>query len=518
MTKRLPTGTRLFLLAVLALIASAGCDDLREPSPPVSAAPTAAVRASGPLRIHPLNPRYFADDRNQAIYLTGSHTWQSLQDLGKTTPPPAFDYEGYLKFLDSHGHNFMRMWVWEEAWGISETGRRFHAPMPYPVAGRGGGAAGGDRVQFDLSRFNPVFFERLRRRVLAARDRGIYVSIMLFQGWSIEKKGEPRDPWIGHPFNLNNNINGINGDPNGDGEGSEVHTLLIPAVVELQEAFARHVVDTVNDLENVLYEISNESPTSPANTAWQYHLITYIQRYQRGKPRQHPVLMSWTYPPSEDNRQLFASPAEAVSPGWGGSWKSAADDYREDPPAADGAKVIILDTDHLWGVGGGYPWVWKSFLRGLNPIFMDPLEDERYRDHPSRPDWDLIRKNLGYARRYALRMDLARTVPHNEIASTRYCLADPGHAYLVFLPFAERRRNKWFFRSGLERWLGGLGRLAGWHKTAVVDLSEAPGTFEAEWFNPRTGASIKAAPVSGGRSVSLTAPFPGNAVLFLHRV
>jgi hypothetical protein len=498
-------------------MALAGCDDPWKPLHPVSVAPAAAIRASGPLRVHPSNPRYFADDRGRPVYLTGSHTWLSLQDRGKTAPPPAFDYEGYLEFLDSHQHNFMRMWVWEEAWGLTKTGQRFHAPMPYAVSEPEGGTAAGNRVGFDLSRFNPVFFDRLRQRVLAARNRGIYVSIMLFQGWSVEKKVLPRDPWVGHPFNLNNNINGINGDPDGDGDGSEVHTLLIPAVVELQEAYVRQVIDTVNDLDNVLYEISNESPTSPANTRWQYHLITYIQRYQRQKPKQHPVLMTWTYPPSEDNRQLFASPADAISPGWGGSWGSRGEDYREDPPAGDGAKVIILDTDHLWGIGGSYTWVWKSFLRGLNPIFMDPFEDERYRDHPSRPDWDLARKNLGYARRYALRLDLARMSPHNETASTRYCLADPGHAYLVFLPFAERRRFKWFLRSGLDRWLGGITRLTGWHKTTVVDLSATSGTFEVEWFNPRTGAVIKAMPVNGGGSVSLTAPFPGNAVLFLHR-
>ena len=46
--------------------------------------------------------------------------------------------------------------------------------------------------------------------------------------------------------------------------------------------------------------------------------------------------------------------------------------YQIDPPAADGRKVILTDTDHLWGIGGDVAWVWKSFLRGLNPIFMDP--------------------------------------------------------------------------------------------------------------------------------------------------
>lgn len=58
---------------------------------------------------------------------------------------------------------------------------------------------------------------------------------------------------------IQNNINGINGDANGDGRGTNVHTLSDPAVTRLQEAYVRHVIDAVGDLDNVLYEISNES-------------------------------------------------------------------------------------------------------------------------------------------------------------------------------------------------------------------------------------------------------------------
>ena len=72
-------------------------------------------------------------------------------------------------------------------------------------------------------------------------------------------------------LNVNNNINGINGDPNGDGRGIEIHTLHIPVVTELQEAYVRKVIDTVNDMDNVLYEIANESGNY--FTEWQYCVI-----------------------------------------------------------------------------------------------------------------------------------------------------------------------------------------------------------------------------------------------------
>ena len=74
--------------------------------------------ATGPLGHSTANPRYFADGSGKPVYLTGSHTWASLQDIGLSNPPPAFDFTGYLDFLDRHHHNFIRLWRWEfPQWG-----------------------------------------------------------------------------------------------------------------------------------------------------------------------------------------------------------------------------------------------------------------------------------------------------------------------------------------------------------------------------------------------------------------
>lgn len=90
-------------------------------------------------------------------------------------------------------------------------------------------------MKFDLRQFSQVYFDRLRSRVVAARDRGIYVMVMLFQGFSIEPKGHPGlNPWPGHPYHSANNVNGINGDRNGNRQGEEVHTLMIPAITRLR--------------------------------------------------------------------------------------------------------------------------------------------------------------------------------------------------------------------------------------------------------------------------------------------
>ncbi|MCE7988089.1 MAG: hypothetical protein DYG89_43545, partial [Caldilinea sp. CFX5] len=200
-----------------------------------------------------------------------------------------------------------------------------------------------------------------------------------------------------------------------------------------------------------------------ASRDWQYHLINYIKRYESTKPKQHPVGMS----AAGDDADLFASPADWISP------RGDANN----PPATDGSKVIIYDTDHLCGVCSDRQWVWKNLTRGSNLVFMDPYDGAA----PGRGaplDYDpnnandvSMRKNMGYALRYANRLNLAAMTPHNE------------------------------FTGG----------------EATVNLLAIAGEFNIEWFNPADGATLNGGVVTGGAQRSFTAPFAGDAVLYLYQ-
>jgi hypothetical protein len=50
----------------------------------------AAPQTTGPLRIHPDNPRYFADSAGRTVWLTGSHTWANFQERGVEGQTPDF--------------------------------------------------------------------------------------------------------------------------------------------------------------------------------------------------------------------------------------------------------------------------------------------------------------------------------------------------------------------------------------------------------------------------------------------
>ena len=465
---------------LLALAAVAGCGP--------AGLPVSRERreATGPLAVHPDNPRYFADPSGGVVYLTGSHTWADLVDSGWRHPPEPFDFDAFLAALEGYGHNCLRLWTWEQGSGSAESPEPYwFAPLPFERSGPGTARDGLPR--FDLTRFDDRYFERLRARVAAARRRGFYVLVMLFDGWSIEDKQRGiGNPWLGHPFHRDNNVNGVDGDADGDGEGHEVHTLADPAITRLQEAYLRRVIETLSDQANVLWEVSNESHAD--SQEWQAHVIGFVRELEAARPQQHPIGMTAQYPGGHDET-LYASAADWISPGGG----SQGAGMRE-PTVADGRKVVLADTDHLCGVCGDPGWPWRAFTRGQNPLLMDPWEQRvgvgtprGFRPHS--PWWERMRRALGDTLAYAERIDLAGLEPRPELCSTRFCLGPRGPAtreILAYLPDAGPIR---------------------------LDLSRASGPFRVEWYHPGPAVRIDGGVVQGGGIVALEAAcrwtFPG---------
>jgi hypothetical protein len=249
------------------------------------------------------------------------------------------------------------------------------------------------------------------------------------------------------------------------------------------------VIDTVNDLDNVLYEISNESTGTSNNTTWQYHMINYIKSYESGKPNQHPVGMTKQWP-NASNSVLFSSPADWISP----------EGDISNPSVANGSKVILSDTDHLCGICGDRQWVWKSFTHGENPLFMDPYDGQATGRgapagyDPNNPNDVSLRENLGYALDYAERINLTGMIPtaSSSACSTTYCLRNTTtNQYLVYLPSATN---------------------------VTVNLSTAPSnqSLNYEWFNPSTGTVTSTGMVQGGSIQPFSPPSGGDWVLYIY--
>jgi len=446
-------------------------------------APLAAIaQTAGPLRVHAENPRYFADSSGKAVLLTGAHTWPVFVDMGPTDPPAAFDFDAFLRWLKAHGHNFTRGWTWEPTrWDTTamknvewRNGHHFLAPQPYLRTGPGLALDG--KPKFDLEKPNPDYLRRIRERLAKAREAGVYVSVMLFEGFGVQ---HGKESWLSHPMNAANNINGVEGDKNGDGKGIEIHQLAKKRVTKVQEAYLRWLVTGLNEFDNLLYEVSNETHTS--STDWQYHIIRTVKEIEAALPKQHPVGMTFQASKGK-NQALFDSPADWISPNPEGG-------FRDNPPDVKGAKVVLSDTDHLWGIGGDAVWVWKTFTRGLNPLFMDTYDAKVL--GKVRPQDDGPRRAMGQALALSRRIHLARSTPRGELASTGYCLAEPGVSYVILAP------------EGGE---------------VEINLTDTKATFTVEWHDVNSGKISEAGPLTGGSKQLMKPPFQGPAVLFLHNV
>jgi hypothetical protein len=451
-----------------------------------------AQSPADPLRPLPANPRYFTTGDGKAVLLAGSHTWSNFHNPGPAAGEAPFDYGAYLDFLQSHNHNFFRLWACALPHGNERC-----APFPWPRTGPGVATDGAPR--FDLRRFDPAFFDLLRSRVVQAQQRGIYVAVMLFDGLGVEFGRHLTD---GYPLDAGNNINGITAP------GATSQDLSRPEVTAIQDAYVRQVIDTVNDLDNVLYEIANEA--GGYSTRWQYHMVELVKQIEAGKPKQHPVGMTWQHKGGSE-QALNASPADWISPG------------ADLPPEASGAKVIINDTDHSFfytymlaaGQEGQREWAWENFTRGNNLAFMDPyLWLMPGRNAPNGraldPYWNQIRDALTDIRNYSTKVELAGMTPHADLlVEGGFCLANPGREYLVFAPGSTQ---------GSSRLARAYDRVTSVFFGRSFSLKAVPGTYRYEWFNPsihRIEASGSLTVADGGHS--FTAPFHGAAVLWLRK-
>jgi len=470
---------------------------------PLKAADSAA-RIAGPLVISN-NPNYFKDANGSVLILNGSQTWNTLQDWGSNGSLQTLDFDAFVKFLTAHEHNFTLLWT-------TELPRFCHFPSmassppdltvsPFPWLRTGPGNATDGGLKFDLTKFDQSYFDRLRTRARALNDAGIYVGVYLFTGEWVNIFRCASD---GYPFTRSNNINGIDDGYAGGKKGTRSITMTAPnAITRFQEVYVEKAIDTLNDLPNVLWIVSEEAPSD--STWWNDHQISHIRAYESKKPHQHPI--GYAALIGSPDTTLYNSNADWVAPQV--KISPATSCGNGNPPC----KVNVNDSDHsYWEMWKDTPQVnrnfaWENFMNGNQVLFMDPYLVHYPRENRnlclsptnlicSSPDvrWENFRKNLGYILRYSRKLNLANVTPHSPLCSTGYCLAQTASAGAEYLVYAPS---------------GG---------SFTVNLSVMPDsrTLAVEWFNPSTGDTVAGTPIrAGSSSQSFTPPFSGDAVLYL---
>jgi len=465
--------------------------------PPLAANASASGPIAAPLRALSTNPNYFTDGSGKAIYLTGSHTWNTLQDWGTDGSIQSLDFAAFVNMLVAHHHNFTLLWTTElpRFRGLPTTASSppDFSVTPFPWQRTGPGNATDGELKFDLAKFNQACFDRLRDRVRQLNAAGIYAGVYFFTGeWLLRF----RFAGDGYPFTGPNNVNGID-----DGGGTRSVTMTAPnAITAIQDAYVKKVIDTLNDLPNVLWIVSEEAPKD--STWWNSHLIAVTRSYEAGKSFQHPI--GYAALDSASDSIILNSDADWIAPG---AKISPTQSIGAGHPAR---KVNVNDSDHSYfGIWNDSPQVnrnyfWINFTQGDQTLFMDPYvvyyprETRNLSPAPVNgispgPDarWDQVRDTMGYIRDYAERMNLAAMTPQGNLSSTGHALASTSPSYAELLAYAPS---------------GG---------SFTVNLSGHSGQFAVEWMNPATGIKTAGPDASGGATRTFTPPFSGDAVLYL---
>jgi IPT/TIG domain/Family of unknown function (DUF6298)/Putative collagen-binding domain of a collagenase len=488
---------------------------------------SATTSSMGPLKQSGANTRYFVTPAGSAVFLSGSHTWNDFQDTDTNVggTPAAMDFNAFVNTLQQNGHNVTILWHKDLpeycGWNFGGSVWRMD-PWPWLRPGPGVATDGGPK--FDLTQFNQTYFARLRARVQQLQQNGIYAIIELFDANQLTSARCSTD---GYPFSGPNNINGVSDGYSSGSSGAASYTMTSNnTITNFQDAYVKKTVDTLNDLPNVIWQVAEEEPAASMSW-WAPHVMGLLRAYEGGgtfegatysaKPFQHPVGIGALNASAPNDATLYASTSDWIAPTVNSNW---SDQFPSNVSTNNQGKVVINDSDHALGYKSllnsdgsvrdqnlrGY--LWENLTNGAEGvIFMDPYEifwqGSPVRNTCLNPanqvctggvdaKYNNFRAVMGHLQRFVnANLNLLRMTPQNSLSSTGHCLADnsaTGAEYLVYAPN------------------GG---------TVTVNLTATSRVLNVKWLNPATGVITAGAAVSGGSTQSFTAPFGGDAVLYL---
>ncbi len=439
--------------------------------------------AAEPIRLHPDNPHYFVWRGHAAALVTSGEHYGSVLNLD-------FNYHRYLATLEREGMNLTRLFsgTYAEVPGAFGIKRNNLAPAP----GRRLAPWPRRDNKYDLDSWDPAYFDRLKDFLAEAARRGIVVELTLFSSHYTDAN------WGISPFNAANNLNHT---PELDRR--LLHTLENGPLLGYQERLVRKLVRELNGFDNLLYEIQNEpwsdrtvladtiNPYLPEpargvfpnsvdvadglSLAWQARVAAWIASEEDGLPNRHLIAQNYAN---------FRLPVRELAPG-----VSIVNFHYAYPEAAAlnyGLEKLISydETGFIGSADETYrEQAWMFLLAGggsfdsLDYSFTVGHEDGTDTE-PNGPGGGspALRRQLGVLSRLLNSLDLAHARPAPEVIR---------HAYGI---------RAQALAAGSEA----LIYLAG-PSPARLELQLAPAAYEAEWIDPKTGATLRRDPLPGVR-------------------
>ena len=478
------------VMAVVAAPATAGLSAkalaAEEAAPSARYGGSSTAPAAEPLRLHPENPHYFLWRGQPTVLVTSGEHYGAVLNLD-------FDGPRYLEAIQAAGLNLTRTFsgVYREIPSSFKIKNNPLAPAPnryispWARSTEPGYFDGG--AKFDLSKWDPAYFARLKGFLAEASRRGIVVELVLFCPMYKDEL------WKACPMYAGNNVNGI-----GDLAKDDVHTLKNGGLLEYQLAVTRKIVTEVNEFDNLYFEIANEPYFGGITLEWQQRIGEAIVETEKGLPRRHLIAQNIA-----NGSKKIGEPPAGRSPAAGeGPFPlvSIFNFHYCSPPNAvamnrDLNRVIADDETGFKG-SADQPYAadgWDFLLAGgaaysnLDYSFYPGHEDGSGTPDAPGGGSPALRKSLAAAKAFIEHLDFIRMAPDAAAITTAApkvtvrTLAEKGKQYAAFI------------------------RAAAGPVTVTADLPA--GKWAAEWVDIHTGASAKAEPFDhAGGARSLVSP------------
>jgi hypothetical protein len=436
----------------------------------VAAMPGAlAADAVAPIALHAENPHYFQWNGKPTILITSGEHYGALLNLDS-------DYVRYLDELQRHGLNHTRTFsgVYREvpsSFGITDNPlapRPGRYIAPWARSDQAGDFDGGNK--FDLGRWDPAYFARLRDFMQQARQRGIVVELTLFCPMYND------DLWKACPMNTANNVNQV-----GACQSTELYTLLHQDLLEVQLAVTRKIVAELRDFDNLYYEVCNEPYFGGVTLEWQHRIVDAIEQAEQDFPSRHLISMNIAngrakveqpHPGVSIFNFHYCVPPDTVAMNYGLNKVIG-----ENETGFRGSADVLYRTeawDFLLAGGGLY--------NNLDYSFTPQHPDGSLRDYRSPGGGSVeLREQLGILARFLAAFEFVKMRPDQAVIAelspelTASALVEPGRAYAIYLHVPLPNKPKQLddhLRQQVE---------------AVLTLDLPPGSYLAQWVNPRTG-------------------------------
>jgi hypothetical protein len=409
---------------------------------------------------------HFLTYNNQQVALFGMGNFWTLAD-------PGVDYQDMILQYKNDGSNYMRMSLMAHT--VGKRSGLSQVNVIYPFARSSTCCANDGGNKFDLTQFNPAWFNRLDGVSEYTQQNEVFLMYVIWDEIPLES-GTAR--WIYNPFNPANNINNV-GLPSTDAV-TEFYDLSNTNLLNIQEAFLTEVLNTVAQYGNIFFGISNEYT---GGTAWHQHWDTLIDNYETTSGY-NPIL-------TNELEQGGFSPA-----------------YTD---------LISKGTDQTGG-----PDCWRSDRPIVNYKTGPKFERSAERDNARKAWWSVF-MNGGHT------SDDSHdgSDPPNQHNSAETLIARAQiknfRNFIERLPYNDMVPG-WVVKSGLVS--NGEARVKLGEEYVVyldsggsvdVDLSDASGTLSVEWYNPRDGSYTGQSTVQGGAIRSFTAPDLNDWALYLYK-